>query len=287
MLLIGIGVWWWQSSASDPVQEELSENLTPELTVASAKITDISDNEINVVTEVVVKNPFPVEFTSHSMAYEVYVDSIRVVRDNYNKPVSIGSSDSTVIELPMKILADPMSRVLEYFSQNNVDSAHYAMEASVELDVPIEGKEEFSMNVSDSLPTFQLLDVQLEDFGTNLLSSDEGVEIEVSITNPNHYPIRMMDGSFTFTIRDEMEVVGQMEDITIPAGGTENISMQAKKEWGSLTQSAQDFLFNQEDTRFTYLFNGTLRSDNQMLDDTEMNMRVRGTLAELSDVMDL
>lgn len=287
LVLVGVGIWWWQSSASDPAQEALVEELTPEINVVSARITDISDDQIDVLTEVVIKNPFPVELNSSSMTYEVFVDSIKVIQDNYSKPFSIQSGDSTAIELPLQILADPMSEVQEYFGREGVDSAHYALDASVVLDVPIEGEEEFSMTVSDSLPTFQMLKTELADFRTNIFSSDEGVDIEVSITNPNHYPVRYLNGSFNFTIRDEMEVIGQLEDITIPPGGTEEVLVRAEKDWGSLTQSAKDILFNQEDTRFTLHFNATMDSDNNMLDNTEMNLRVLGTLGELSEVMGL
>ena len=288
LLLVGIGIWWWQSSASDPAQEEISETLTPEISVSSATITDINDDRINIMTEVVLKNPFPVEFSSSSMAYEVYVDSIKVIEDDYNEPVKISSSDSTAIEVPMVVLADPMGRILDHFSQEGVDSAHYALNATVVLDVPIEGKEEFTMKIADTLPTFQMMSVKLQDFSTNTFSSDEGVDVVMRVTNPNHYPVRYLNSSFTFTIKDEMEVVGNMEDvINIPAGGTEDISIHAKKEWGSLTQSGLDFLFNQEDTEFTYHFNAVMSSDNEMLDGTQVETTVKGTLNELSGAMGL
>lgn len=287
ILLVAIGVWWWRSSASDPVQEQITEELTPELNVASARVTNISDDQINIDTEIIIENPFPVEMTSHSMSYEVFIDSIRVIKDRYEEPVRIRSSDSTSIELPMTILADPMSQVLDYFEEYNIDSAHYALEASIVLDVPIEGEEEFTMNISDTLPAIQLFEMELQEVETNILSSDDGIDVVIRITNPNVYPVRYYNGSFTLTIKDEMEVVGQIEDIEIPAGSAEDIAVHAEKEWGSLTQSALDFLFNQEDTQFTYHFNGLMKSENEMFNNTEVNLRIEGTLDELSDAAGL
>lgn len=288
LLLVGIGIWWWQSSASDPVQEEISESLTPEISVSSATITGINDERIDILTEIVLENPYPVEFSSSDMSYEVYVDSIKVIEDDYKEPIEISASDSTAIEVPMVVRADPMAKILDYFSKNRVDSAYYRLEATVVLDVPIEGREEFTMSIADSLPTFQLMDVKLQDISTNTFSSDEGLDIVVRVTNPNHYPVRYLNSSFTFTIQDEMEVVGNMEDvINIPAGGTEDISIHAKKEWGSLTQSGLDFLFNQEDTRFTYHFTAVMSSDNKLLNGTKMETTVKGTLNELSGAMGL
>ncbi|MCM4159099.1 hypothetical protein FHG64_08915 [Antarcticibacterium flavum] len=83
-----------------------------------------------------------------------------------------------------------------------------------------------------------------------------------------------------------MKVVGQLEEIVyIPANGTEDVSLFAEKEWGSLTQSARDFIFNREDTRFKIHFNGILHSNSKMLNETEVDLRVNGTLDELSEAV--
>lgn len=284
-MLIGLAIWWWRSSASDPAQEAMAQSLTPEISIASLRITEISQQQINAIGEVVIKNPFPVEMSSSSLEYTVYIDSIKVIEDMYDKPVTIASSDSTVIELPFEIMREPMGEVLQYFKNNNIDSAHYRLDASVVLDVPIEGEEEFSMTLSDTLPAFKLMSVQIADMETNMLSSDEGVDVVLKMTNPNQYPVETRDGSFTFTIKDEMELTGQIEDVVIPAGGTQNVSVHVEKEWGSLTQSAQDFLFNQEDTQYTYTYSGTMYSENKVLDGTELNLRMGGTLNELSSLL--
>lgn len=283
--LVGLGIWWWQSSASDPAQEKMAEELTPEISVTNLRITDIGEHHINITSEVIIKNPFPVELSSSSMEYQVYIDSILVIEDVHNQPVTIASSDSTVIELPMEIKRDPMGRVLQYFKDQNVDSAHYALESSIVLDVPIEGEEEFSMRIADTLPTFQMVSTKLEDAETNLLSSDEGIELVLRMTNPNQYPVETRNGSFSFTIRDELEVNGQVEDMVIPPGGTQDVAVYAEKKWGSVTQAGQDFLFNKEDTRFSYHFNGTLYSENEVLNDTEVNMTMEGTLDELANLI--
>ncbi|MDT0689744.1 hypothetical protein RM549_08110 [Salegentibacter sp. F188] len=285
IVIVAAGIWWWQSSSSGTGQGGIAQDLKPEMSIASARITDISDEKISIVTEVVLKNPFPVEFKSKSMEYEVFIDSIKVIQDIYDDPFNIKTSDSTVIELPMEILVDPMTKVQDYFEKERVDSAFYALEASATLDVPIEGEEEFSMKISDSLPTFQKMKMELKNIETNLLDSDESMDVIVSLTNPNHYPTNITNGSFSFTVRDEMELVGQMEDIHIQPGATEDITVHVKKESGSLTQSAKDFIFNQDETVFIFQFNARMHSDNKMLDNTKLNIKMTGTLAEISDAI--
>lgn len=285
VILAGIGVWWWNSSASDPAQEKMAEELTPEINVTNLRITDINQEHINVNSEIIIKNPFPVEFNSSSMEYKVFIDSILVIEDVYNEPVTVASSDSTAIEVPMEIKRDPMGKVMDYFEKESVDSAYYELESSVTLDVPIEGEEEFSMKIGDTLPTFQMMDTKIQDAETNLLSSDEGIDLVLRMSNPNHYPTDVRNGSFNFIIKDELEVTGHLDDIRIPAGGTRDVTVHAEKKWGSITQAGKDYIFNQDDTRFSFYFSATMHSDNEVLNETEMNLEMHGTLSELSDLI--
>lgn len=282
IVLAGIVVWWWRSSASDPVQEDISQSLTPEIEVTSARISSISGDRIDVMAEVILKNPFPVEFSSSSMEYEIYIDSIKVAEDMHDEPVTVDASDSTAIELPIEIISDRLTNILEYFKENDIDSAHYALEASVVLDVPIEGNEEFTMDISDTLPAYKMMEMQVTEVEPNILSSDDGLDLVITVNNFNDYPTEIRDGTFSFTVKDEMGVEGYVEDVIyVPALGTEEVPVHAEKEWGSLTQSALDYLFNQDDTRFILDMNGTMYSDNKMLDESEIDLRVTGTLGEL------
>jgi LEA14-like dessication related protein len=291
VLLIAVaGIWWWSSSSSSSSSQSpggaIAEGLTPEIDILSVRITNISDDRVDVIAEVILKNSLPVEFSSSSMEYEAYIDSIKVVEDVHNDPVTLNSGDSTVIELPLEVRVDPLDQVLSYFKENNIDSAHYALNASVILDVPIEGKEEFDLELSDTLPAFKKMEFSIEEVETNILSSDDGLDLIIRARNFNNFPTEIRSGSFSITIKDEMQVVGQLEEVVyIPANGTEDIAIHAEKEWGSLTQSAKDFIFNQEDTRFSIHFNGIMHSDNKMLNETEVDLRVNGTLDELSEAV--
>lgn len=289
ILIAAAGIWWWSSSSSSSSGSEgggIAAGLTPEIDILSARITNISDERVDVVTEVILKNSLPVEFSSSSMEYEVYIDSVMVVQDVHNDPVTLQSGDSAVFELPLEVRVDPLNRILTNFKQNNVDSAHYALEASVKLDIPIEGQEEFDLEISDTLPAFKKMAFSIEEIEPNILSSEDGLDLVIRAKNFNNYPTEIRDGSFSITVKDEMQVVGYLEEVVfIPANGTEDIAIKAEKEWGSLTQSVKDFIFNQDDTRFDIHFNGTMYSDNKMLNDTEVDLRVNGTLDELSQAM--
>lgn len=279
-ILAGIGIWWWQSSS--PVQT-VAENVAPEMDVVSVNVSNIDEERIDATAEIELKNPFPVDLKSSNIEYEIYIDSIKVIQDAHNEPLDIAASDSEVIEVPVEILTDPMTRVLEHFTKSGVDSADYAINVTFQLDVPIEGEREFTMDMSKRLPTFQLMDVELQDVDPNILSSDEGIDLVVKITNKNNYPLKIENGTFYLTVEDELEVSGEMQDyVNIPANGSGDVAVHARKERGSLTQSALSVLFDQEGTSFHYVFSYTMDSENEMFNNTKMETNITGTLDEIT-----
>lgn len=262
------------------------EEVAPEMEVVAVDISNIDDESIDATSRIRLKNPFPAEINTNRINYEIYIDSIKVIEGAYNRPVEIASSDSTLIEIPMEILADPMKRVLDYFEKYEIDSAEYTMNITYEVDVPIAGENDFDMEFSKKLPAIHLPEVEIEDLDLNLLKSREGIDVVLQVYNPNLFPLNISNGSFSFIVEDELEVVGQMEDqINIPARETGNVAIFSKKRSGSMLETGWDFLFNQEDTRFNYHFSFIMESENEMLDNTNMRMNINGTLDEIANAL--
>lgn len=286
IIIAAIGIWWWQSSASDPAQEKIADGLAPEMELMSLDISNINEEKIDAISKIKISNPFPVDINTNRVDYEIYVDSIKVIEDAYDKPLKIASSDNTVIEVPMEILADPLKQVFGYFTEAGVDSADYTLNMNFRVDVPIAGEEEFNMDLSSTMPTFQLTEVELENIDTNLLSSDKGMDIVVSVTNPNSYPIKMRNSAFYLIIEDDLELSGDIDDvINIPAGGTEEVSINVRKERGSITQTGLSFLTDQKGTGFSYHFTYTMESENEIFDGSQVTTNVEGTLDEITDAL--
>ena len=92
----------------------------------------------------------------------------------------------------------------------------------------------------------------------------------------------MKDGAFTFKIEDDMEMNGVMEKIVnIPAGGSQDVSMNAKMKEGKILKTGWKLLTDKKDTRFAYSFRCKLISENGMLKNSAMATNMEGTLDEL------
>jgi LEA14-like dessication related protein len=205
------------------------------------------------------------------------------MKDAYGKAITIRSSDSTEIKMPMELLAEPMARVLRRFEANKSDSANYTMKATFDVDVPVAGQRNFSMEVSKRLPAVRLLKVTVRDVDLNALQlKKKGVDMVVSVMNPNTFPIKLKDGRFSFAMEDDLKMQGTLEQVVaIPARGSEDVTMHANVTDGSMLKAGWKMLAQKDDTRFTYNFRCKLLTENALLKNSTMATSMQGTLAEL------
>lgn len=289
LLLLAGGAFfiWWKSGASVPQKREAAQQLMPKMSMASVNISDIDDERIKLTSKVKLSNPLPVDLHTKNLNYELYIDSVLVMKEAYNKPIFIKSSDSTIIQLPMELMAKPMAKVLKYFEDKKIDSADYTMKASFTVDVPVAGNRNFDMDITKRLPAVRLPKVKVKDVDLNALRlKKKGVDVVAQVTNPNLFPLKLKDGAFTFAVEDDMEMNGTLEKvINIPARGTQDVSMHAKVTEGKMLKVGWKLLTDKDDTKFTYNFRCKLASDNGLLQNSAMATSMQGTLGELVNVV--
>jgi LEA14-like dessication related protein len=283
LALVVSGIWWWKSTSSDKAKEKAMGKVMPTIGVASTSITDIDDDCVKMVSKVTLYNPLPVDIKTKRLNYTIYVDSVKIMEDAYEKPISIRSSDSSTLTLPMQLLAKPTARLLKYFDDQKIDSADYAMKASFEVDVPIAGERKFDMNISRRLPALRIPKIKVKHVDLNAFSlKSKGMHIEVQVFNPNLFPLKMSDGKFDFSIEDAMEMSGVLEKIiNVPAKGVQNVSLHARMTDGSVLKSGWKMLTDKKGTPFKAKFTGKMDSDNKMLSSSKMVTTLSGTLDEL------
>ncbi|SKC09348.1 NDR1/HIN1-like protein [Dyadobacter psychrophilus] len=283
LLLAGAGIWWWKSPSSDQAKEKAADKVMPTIGVASAKITDIDAERIKLVSQVTLYNPLPVDIKTSRLNYIIYIDSVKVIEDAYEKPISIQSSDSSTITLPMQVLAKPLAQILTYFEDKKIDSADYSMKASFEVDVPIAGDRKFNMDISRRLPALRFPKVKVRHVDLNALKlKSKGMDVEVEIFNPNLFPLKLSDAKFHFSVENALEMDGVLEKvIRIPAKGTQNVSMHALMTDGNMLKTGWKMLTDKKDTQFAGKFTGNIDSENKMLSGSKMNATITGTLDEI------
>lgn len=89
-------------SSSLSSETEPAGGLIPDIAVITLDISNIDKDRVDGTSRILFKNPLPVEISMNRIDYGIFIDSVRVVKDAYNRPLKIGASDSAVIEVPMK-----------------------------------------------------------------------------------------------------------------------------------------------------------------------------------------
>ena len=284
--LIAVGFWLWWRAPNSAVKKEVQQ-LRPELSVASFDITDIDENKISATSKVVLSNNLPLEVKTNRLDYVIYIDSAKVIEDSYSKPITIRSSDTTAIRLPMEIMFKKMTAVLKRLENKNIDSADYSMKATFQVDVPIAGERNFTMNFSKRLPALRLLKANLGDINVDKLGLKESsLDITLNVQNPNAFPVKIKDGKYKLSIdNDENVMEGVMEKVVnIPAYSIEPVSMHVDMKTMKMPKLGWKMFFDKKDTHFKLNFSSKLMSDNGMLNNSKMAFNMSGTLDELKNM---
>ena len=285
LIILALGAFFWfRSPASKSVKKDLVKHLVPTMGVTSMNITDIDKERIKIKMKVSLKNPLPVNINATGFTYQIFIDSVKIIQNDYGKPIRIRSEDSTTIEMPVVLLASPLKNVLEYFDKNKIDSADYSITAKYNVNVPIAGQRNFALHFSRRLPAFRLPKVKVEHVDLHgLRLKKKGCDMEVRVTNPNLFPIKIKDAVFSFGIgNQDLELEGRLQDVVaIPAKGSEVVSMHADFKKGKVLKVGWEILTKKNSTPYNYTLNFKLITDNIMLDKSNMAMNMNGTMGEL------
>jgi LEA14-like dessication related protein len=287
LLAAGLTLWlWWKSPSSSGTKKKAVELITPGVSLVALNITDIDDERIKLTSRITVNNPFPVDLHAGRLSYKIYIDSIKVIEDRYNKPLDILSSDSSVIELPMEILAEPLGQVIKHFKDTKADSADYMLSASVDMDVPIAGEKTFNIKLTRRGPAIYIPEIKLLDVDLNAFRlKKKGMDISIDIQNPNSFPLRINDVYITFIISEDLEVNAVPDSIiNIPARGSTILSIHADIKKAKILKTGWDLIADRKDTPFKYVLKGKIVSGNDALNNSTIRVTAKGTLDEIMNV---
>ena len=285
ILVCAAGAWFWWRSPSSGLKKEAAK-LKPELSVASISINDLDEESISATAKIMLRNNLPVEVKTSRLDYALFIDSTKVLEDSYSKPITIASSGSSTITLPLKILHRQIKAALKRLENKGIDSADYSMKATFQVDVPIAGERDFTMNMSKRLPAYRLLEVKMGDVNIGKLGLKESsLDMVVNVKNENSFPIKMKEGKYKLSIdNDENVLEGVMEPVVVIAPhSTTPISMHVDMKTMKVPKLGWKMLFDKKDTQFKMDFTSKLLSENGVLNNSKMQMKMEGTLDELKE----
>jgi LEA14-like dessication related protein len=258
-------------------------NPKPSLSIAAVSIKDIDEDKIKMTTKVVLNNPLPVDLKSNNLKYNICINGTKIMETAFDKPITISSTDSSSVEVPMEVPLEQLMSVLKTIDKKNADSADYTLNAWLELDLPVAGKRTFHFDHTMRLPAVQMPKIEAGDIDVRDLRWNEStIAMDMTMTNPNAFPIKMKDMKYNVVLGDEMPMEGYINGVTVvEAKSTSTVPVLLKmknKEMGKLVWKA---LFDKDNTPFAINTTFKVVSESEMLADSRMAMRTTGTLKEI------
>ncbi|MBD0277921.1 MAG: LEA type 2 family protein [Flavisolibacter sp.] len=308
VVILGIGIWWWQSSSiqngklnlsgkrGENTPQDLLSNTANEakekavrltMQTASMSITDIEAGRIKVANKVIIKNPLPVPLNASRYDYAALINGVKVAEGTYNKPIHVPATGSETITLPMEVMIKPMEKVIDQMNAAGKDTATYTFLNTIHTDIPIAGERKFTFNLKEELPIVRLLkmkpgDLEVKKFGLK----HSGIKMTMHVTNPNPFTIRMKDGRYSMTIDDKTTMEGTLQDVvTLPAKETVPVTMHMDMRTGRALKMGWKMLFDKKDTRYQLTFDSNILSESKLLRNSSMHFREEGVLADLKEAI--
>lgn len=282
LILAGLCTGIWYYFAKSPDKEAHIENLIPHVSMSRITITDIDGETIKFKANVVLANTFPVKLNTRRIQYQVYIDTAMIARSSYNDPIIINSNDSMRMDLPMEASVKRTLTILDELKKQQKDSADYRVKAQIYIDVPVSGERQFDVDLKKRLPAFWLPELKLADTDIKKLGLKEsGIDLEFVVSNPNNFELKLKDSHLSVNIDETIDLEGTLEDLNLPAKGNQTVSVHLTIKTNKLGKAAWKLLFDKTHTRFYVVFKGKANADNHILNNTNLLVTARGTVAEM------
>ena len=145
LCLAAIGAVWWAQRGKTLLKDELS-SFAPDVEFKALYISNIDDQRITIIGDALVKNNFPSQLVIDSLAYDLYIDSVRVLRSNHFKEIAIARDGEERVAIPMHLDVSVLRHLIKRFERKKQDSALYTIKGDYKIKIPISGMRQLNID---------------------------------------------------------------------------------------------------------------------------------------------
>ncbi len=288
LLFIGIlGAYLYYNRLKNNAEAEggaYDGTLKPRVELSRFDFENITDEEISMNMYILLDNPLPVGLTGRNVDYSFYINDQEMVKESYEKTVTVNAQDSTTLTLPAKLDAKKLTGVLEDLERRDVDSANYRLRISFDTDVPILGEKKINIDQTRRLPAYHLLQIKVEDIDYGKLSLKAmDVAAKVNIINKNKLPYNIIDTHYSVVIDGKEIAEGeQTEPILIDKESTTAVVFPMTVKPGKVLGLLPKALFDKKDTPYAITFRCKIldKNNNPMFQQSKFVTTIKGTLLD-------
>jgi len=286
LLIIGIAGWYFYKNYKEENENPVS-GLKPKIEMGIGRISNITDSTIDLSLKLLVHNPLPIGMDLKGFDYSVQMNGVKILENNYRKPLLLKADDSTVITLPSQLKIKKLSKEGDKESAEGEDSANYHFETVLHLKKPFLGKDSLTLSMDKRLPLYRLPKVEVVGYDLEKfrLSKSE-IVLHLKFSNRNGFPIQFKNPSYVVDLGKQKRLAeGKVTGFTkIKGKSSEIYEIPLTIKMGKVLKAAGQVLVKGKGIPFALYFKSKLVSENDVFKDSDVNIVVDGELKDLETV---
>ncbi len=255
--------------------------LLPRVELSIMEITSLTSERTEMTVKVLLKNQLPFSFTADSLQYSIFINDVEVIKSHHKKTITLESNDTSLISLPLTILNQHLTSILEASERKDIDSVEYRLHATFFTDIVFRKK--FDVDVNRLLPLIYIPEVTAEQIQVDSLNFSRAViQLLVSIKNKNVFPLEAKTIAYKFAIEDHEWIVGVIPGITnIKEQSVTELQIPIRISFKEVSKTLFDLLFKGNNVKYGLHLTFKVESENHMVQDSKVILESSGSVKSL------
>ncbi|GHB65806.1 LEA type 2 family protein [Persicitalea jodogahamensis] len=283
LVLLGAAGWYFYKKESGNPES----GLKPRLEMAEVRIGAITDSTLDVALNLLLHNPLPVGLDVADMAYSVRMNETVILEDNYAKAFVVKASDSSSLDIATQLnLKNLIAEVNQQDKLGN-DSADYHFEGVFHLRKPFLGKDTLRLAMDKRAFVYHLPEVKVVGFNLEKFRLNQSeVLLRLQVTNKNPFTLEFKNPSYSLDVGEQGNIMRGTSSGGTKVGknSSQIYEVPFTIDMGELLKTGGQLLFQGNDLPFKFNFKCKLASDNEMLNNSDLNYVVDGTMQDLKEL---
>lgn len=249
-----------------------------------AHISDVTDSTIKMELKTLLYNPLPVGMHLKRLNYVVKMNGKTIVEDHYNQPLEVKAADSSLLTLPAKVKIRNLRVEGDEEAAKGQDSADYHFKTILHFEKPFLGKDSLVLDMDKRLPLYRLPKVKMAGYDFKKLGLKESdIVVKIEVTNLNTFSLQFRDPRYAMDLGKQKRFAeGAVTGITrVKAKSTEIYEIPLSVSLGKVIKAGAQMIGKGKELPFTFYFKSKIKSENEVLDGSDMNLIMDGELKDL------
>jgi LEA14-like dessication related protein len=275
-------IWRYYGYVHDTAENKTF--LLPRLEIAKVTINSLTDEKTEMTISALIKNQLPVSFTADSLQYTAFIDGNEVMKDHYEKTITLGANDSSLIALPVSIFNQHLISLLKNKKAGHIDSVEYSMHISFFTRIIF--KRHFDIDIKRRLPLIHTPEIKIEQFKIAAIDfKGATINITVSVKNENVFPIKANNVTYQVAIENNKWINGEIPGIIdIPEKGIAEFKIPVTLTFKEAGKALWDLLRKSKDLKYNLHLSFKIDGGDKMIRNSEVIIESEGSVRSILEI---